>query len=90
MLSEWLTTIVGFVGMILLGCVSTVIVRGIAIDGDMEENEAAEWLIPYISHLRTTVTNVPFPEPWVFRYLCTNQVGKIVLKALPYIENSET
>jgi len=50
-------------------------VRGIAIDGDLADDETAEWLIPYVSHIRQRVDDVPFPEPWIFRYLCSNQVG---------------
>jgi len=73
-LSEWVTTAIGIVGCVLFGCVSTVIARGIAIDGDLAEDETAEWLIPYMSHLRTQDNNVPFPEPWICRYLCTNHV----------------
>jgi hypothetical protein len=48
--------------------------RGIAIDGDLADDETAEWLIPYVSHIRTRRDDVPFPEPWIVRYLCTNQV----------------
>jgi hypothetical protein len=68
--------LVGIIGMVLLGCLSTVMARGIVIDGEMDKNDAAEWLIPYISHLRRKIDNVPFPEPWLFRYLCTSQVSK--------------
>lgn len=73
-LSEWITTIVGALGTMILGCISAVVVRGIAIDGDMVEDGSAEWLIPYISVISTPVYDVPFPEPWVCRYFCTSQV----------------
>ncbi|OXA59261.1 hypothetical protein Fcan01_06000 [Folsomia candida] len=62
-LSEWVTLIIGTIGTVLFGCVSIVVVRGIAIDGEIEKDEAAEWLIPYISHLRERHSEVPFPEP---------------------------
>lgn len=74
LLSEWITLIVGTIGTVLLGSVSTVVTRGLAIDGEMsQEDETAEWLIPYISHLRTKDEETPFPEPWLCR-LIFNQV----------------
>ncbi|ODN02340.1 hypothetical protein Ocin01_04337 [Orchesella cincta] len=72
-LSEWITTIIGAFASMLLGCISVVVVRGIAIDGDMVEDGSGEWLIPYISVINSPDYDVPYPEPWVCRYFCTSQ-----------------
>lgn len=71
-----------------LGCISTVVVRGIGIDGELIEDGTGDWLIPYISLIDTPVFDVPFPEPWVCRFLCTSQVNfmiKITLMHVPIL-----
>ncbi|CAL8111608.1 unnamed protein product [Orchesella dallaii] len=76
-LSEWITTVVGAFGTMMLGCISVVVVRGVAIDGEMLEDGTGEWLIPYISVINSPVYDVPYPEPWICRYFCTTQkLGK--------------
>jgi len=71
--SEWVTTLVGAAGAVLFGCVSAIVVRGISIDCEDNGDGFDEWSIPYISLLKTRIYDVPFPEPWVCRYLCTAQ-----------------
>jgi len=71
------TTIVGAIGSAVLGCISTVVVRGVTVDGEDPEDGTVEWPISYISLLQKRHHYVPFPEPWLFRYLCTSQVDSI-------------
>lgn len=73
--SDWVTTVVGAIGTLVLGCISSIIVRGVAVDGEVSDDGTSEWPIPYVSLLRDSVYDVPFPEPWLFRILCTNQVS---------------
>ena len=44
------------------------------MDGEDSGDGTIEWPISYISLLQKRHHNVPFPEPWLFRYLCTSQV----------------
>ncbi|CAG7837060.1 unnamed protein product [Allacma fusca] len=70
---NWVTCIIGGLGSMILGCISTVVVRGVAVDGEVSDNGSSGWPIPYITLLRDSIYDVPFPEPWLFRYLCTPQ-----------------
>jgi hypothetical protein len=73
--SEWVTVIVGGVGTMLLGCISTVVIRGVTIDGVDSGDGTTEWPISYVSLLQKKHHHVPFPEPWICRACCTSQVN---------------